>query len=114
MLAVFAWPVVSMLAELDERSDTANIPLVIPPVRLPLGLLLMALFDRRETVALPGRAAPVPHRVKLPGTRGGSESASMSATFVYFILPAVLLILGLPIFVVLTLTSTAAIRSSRT
>ena len=33
----------------------------------------------------------------------------MSATFVYFILPAILLILGLPIFVVLTLTSTAAI-----
>jgi C4-dicarboxylate transporter DctM subunit len=33
----------------------------------------------------------------------------MSATFVYFILPAVLLLLGLPIFVVLTLTSTAAI-----
>ncbi len=33
----------------------------------------------------------------------------MSATFVYFIVPAILLILGLPIFVVLTLTSTAAI-----
>jgi C4-dicarboxylate transporter DctM subunit len=33
----------------------------------------------------------------------------MSATFVYFVLPALLLILGLPIFVVLTLTSTAAI-----
>jgi C4-dicarboxylate transporter DctM subunit len=33
----------------------------------------------------------------------------MSATFVYFILPAILLIVGLPIFVVLTLTSTAAI-----
>jgi C4-dicarboxylate transporter DctM subunit len=33
----------------------------------------------------------------------------MSATFVYFILPAILLIIGLPIFVVLTLTSTAAI-----
>jgi C4-dicarboxylate transporter DctM subunit len=33
----------------------------------------------------------------------------MSATFVYFILPAILLILGLPIFVVLILTSTAAI-----
>jgi C4-dicarboxylate transporter, DctM subunit len=31
------------------------------------------------------------------------------ATFVYFILPAILLILGLPIFVVLALTSTAAI-----
>ncbi|MGD0148362.1 MAG: TRAP transporter large permease [Xanthobacteraceae bacterium] len=33
----------------------------------------------------------------------------MAATFVYFILPALLLILGLPIFVVLILTSTAAI-----
>jgi len=33
----------------------------------------------------------------------------MAATFVYFILPAILLILGLPIFVVLTLSSTAAI-----
>jgi len=33
----------------------------------------------------------------------------MAATFVYFILPAILLIVGLPIFVVLILTSTAAI-----
>src|ERR1700733_15757528 len=33
----------------------------------------------------------------------------MAATFVYFILPALLLILGLPIFVVLILTATAAI-----
>src|SRR6202171_5683152 len=33
----------------------------------------------------------------------------MAATFVYFILPALLLIAGLPIFVVLILTSTAAI-----
>ena len=33
----------------------------------------------------------------------------MSAMFVYFVLPALLLILGLPIFVVLTLTSVAAI-----
>jgi C4-dicarboxylate transporter DctM subunit len=33
----------------------------------------------------------------------------MAATFVYFILPALLLIVGLPIFVVLILTSTAAI-----
>jgi C4-dicarboxylate transporter DctM subunit len=33
----------------------------------------------------------------------------MAVTFVYFILPAILLILGLPIFVVLILTSTAAI-----
>src|SRR6202050_5863203 len=33
----------------------------------------------------------------------------MSAGFVYFVLPTILLILGLPIFVVLILTSTAAI-----
>jgi TRAP-type C4-dicarboxylate transport system permease small subunit len=44
MLAVFAWPVVSMLAELDQRSDTANIPLVIPQSALPIGLALTALL----------------------------------------------------------------------
>jgi TRAP-type C4-dicarboxylate transport system permease small subunit len=44
MLAIFAWPVMTMLAELDQRSETANIPLVIPQAMLPLGLLLMALL----------------------------------------------------------------------
>jgi TRAP-type C4-dicarboxylate transport system permease small subunit len=44
MLAVFAWPVMTMLAELDQKSDMANIPLVIPQAVLPLGLLLMALL----------------------------------------------------------------------
>ena len=44
MLAVFAWPVMTMLAELDQRSSSANIPLVIPQAALPLGLLLMALL----------------------------------------------------------------------
>jgi C4-dicarboxylate transporter, DctQ subunit len=44
MLAVFAWPVMTMLTELDQRSETANIPLVIPQGALPLGLLLMALL----------------------------------------------------------------------
>jgi TRAP-type C4-dicarboxylate transport system permease small subunit len=44
LLAVFAWPVMTMLAELDQRSDMANIPLVIPQAALPLGLLLMALL----------------------------------------------------------------------
>src|SRR5271169_1436833 len=33
-----------MLAELDQRSASANIPLVIPQAALPLGLLLMALL----------------------------------------------------------------------
>lgn len=57
MLAMFAWPVVTMLAELDERSDTANIPLVIPQSALPLGLLLTALLIAvRLIVHGPGRA----------------------------------------------------------
>jgi TRAP-type C4-dicarboxylate transport system permease small subunit len=44
MLAIFAWPVITMLGELDERSETANIPLAIPQAVVPLGLLLMALL----------------------------------------------------------------------
>jgi TRAP-type C4-dicarboxylate transport system permease small subunit len=44
LLAIFAWPVMTMLAELDQRSASANIPLVIPQAVLPLGLLLMALL----------------------------------------------------------------------
>ncbi len=43
-LAIFAWPVMTMLAELDERSESANIPLVIPQAALPIGLLLMAVL----------------------------------------------------------------------
>lgn len=61
-LAVFAWPVVSMLAELDQRSDTANIPLVIPQSALPIGLLLMAfLIAVRLIVCGPGRPDTEPH-----------------------------------------------------
>ncbi len=43
-LAIFAWPVIAMLEELDERSDAANIPLVLPQAAVPIGLLLMALL----------------------------------------------------------------------
>jgi TRAP-type C4-dicarboxylate transport system permease small subunit len=56
MLAIFAWPVVSMLVELNERSDTANIPLAIPQSALPIGLLLTAfLIVVRLIVYGPGR-----------------------------------------------------------
>src|ERR1700730_8398743 len=44
MLAIFAWPVMTMLAELDQRSAMANIPLVVPQAVVPFGLLLMALL----------------------------------------------------------------------
>lgn len=43
-LAVFAWPVIRMLAQFDQRSQAANIPLVIPQAMVPLGLSLMALL----------------------------------------------------------------------
>ena len=43
-LAIFAWPVMTMLAELDQRSESANIPLVIPQAVIPIGLLIMALL----------------------------------------------------------------------
>ena len=43
-LAIFAWPVMTMLAELDQRSESANIPLVIPQAVVPIGLLIMALL----------------------------------------------------------------------
>jgi len=43
-VAAFAWPVMTMFYELDQRSETANIPLVIPQSAVPIGLLLMALL----------------------------------------------------------------------
>ena len=63
MLAMFAWPVVSMLAELNERSDTADIPLAIPQSALPIGLLLTAfLIAARLILHGPGRPDLEPGR----------------------------------------------------
>ena len=43
-VAIFAWPVITMLAQFDQRSQAANIPLVLPQAMLPIGLSLMALL----------------------------------------------------------------------
>jgi TRAP-type C4-dicarboxylate transport system permease small subunit len=51
-LAIFAWPVMTMLAELDQRSESANIPLVIPQAVVPLGLALMALLIAVRLIVL--------------------------------------------------------------
>ncbi|MFZ3357699.1 MAG: TRAP transporter small permease [Xanthobacteraceae bacterium] len=51
-VAVFAWPVMSMLYDLDQRSETANIPLVIPQSAVPVGLLLMALLIAARLIAV--------------------------------------------------------------
>jgi TRAP-type C4-dicarboxylate transport system permease small subunit len=54
-VAVFAWPVITMLAHFDQRSQAANIPLVIPQSLLPIGLSLMALLIAMRLI-LQGRA----------------------------------------------------------
>jgi TRAP-type C4-dicarboxylate transport system permease small subunit len=43
-ITAFAWPVITQLAEFDERSQAANFPLVIPQAMIPLGYTLMALL----------------------------------------------------------------------
>jgi TRAP-type C4-dicarboxylate transport system permease small subunit len=44
ILIWLAWPVITMLAEYDQRSEAADIPLVIPQALVPIGLGLMALL----------------------------------------------------------------------
>jgi TRAP-type C4-dicarboxylate transport system permease small subunit len=43
-VAAFAYPVISQLAEFDERSQAANFPLVIPQAMVPIGYTLMGLL----------------------------------------------------------------------
>jgi TRAP-type C4-dicarboxylate transport system permease small subunit len=43
-VTVFAWPVITQLADFDERSQAANFPLFIPQAMVPLGYSLMALL----------------------------------------------------------------------
>ena len=51
-VAVFAWPVMTMFYELDQRSETANIPLIIPQSAVPVGVLLMALLIAARLAAV--------------------------------------------------------------
>ena len=44
ILVILCWPAVQMLAEFDERSETADIPLVIPQAMVPIGLGLNAFL----------------------------------------------------------------------
>jgi TRAP-type C4-dicarboxylate transport system permease small subunit len=55
-VAVFAWPVISQLAEFDERSQAANFPLVVPQAMIPLGYTLMALLVAVRLMQRPSRA----------------------------------------------------------
>jgi TRAP-type C4-dicarboxylate transport system permease small subunit len=43
-IIVVGWPAIEMLAEFDERSQAANIPLAIPQALIPIGLALNAIL----------------------------------------------------------------------
>jgi TRAP-type C4-dicarboxylate transport system permease small subunit len=50
-LIVLGWPAVEMLAEFDQRSQAAEIPLVIPQALVPIGLGLTALLVGVRVIA---------------------------------------------------------------
>ena len=63
-VTVFAWPVITQLAAFDERSQAANVPLVIPQAMLPLGYSAMALLVAVRLVRRwqpPAGGADAPH-----------------------------------------------------
>jgi len=43
-IVIFAWPVIRDLAVFDQRSQSADIPLVIPQAMIPIGLSIMAFL----------------------------------------------------------------------
>jgi len=50
-LIVVGWPVIQMLAEFDQRSQAADIPLVIPQALIPIGLGLNAVLVLARLIA---------------------------------------------------------------
>ena len=44
LIVVFAWPVIHDLWAFDQRSQSAEVPLVIPQFMVPLGLSIMAVL----------------------------------------------------------------------
>ena len=44
VIIVVGWPAIQMLAEFDQRSQVADIPLVLPQALIPIGLGLNAFF----------------------------------------------------------------------
>jgi TRAP-type C4-dicarboxylate transport system permease small subunit len=54
-IVIVAWPVVRQLAEFDQRSQAANIPLAIPQAMVPIGLSIMALLVAVRLITRSGR-----------------------------------------------------------
>ena len=67
-VTAFAWPVITQLAEFDERSQAANFPLVIPQAMIPLGYTLMALLVAVRLMQRPSRQGDA-------GAAGGADAS---------------------------------------
>jgi TRAP-type C4-dicarboxylate transport system permease small subunit len=63
ILIGLAWPVIHMLAEFDQRSQAADVPLYIPQALIPIGLGLNAILTvgRLITKSLRKRGVPDEH-----------------------------------------------------
>jgi TRAP-type C4-dicarboxylate transport system permease small subunit len=64
-LVVLGWPAIEMLAEFDQRSQAADIPLVIPQALVPIGLALNAFLVAVRLVL---------QHTSLAEVRGGRET----------------------------------------
>ena len=97
ILIVVGWPAIQMLAEFDQRSQAADIPLVLPQALVPIGLGLNALFvaarlvehirTERAMRVEPARRSDVPRG----GHPDGARRPRVPATLVFFVLPVILL-----------------------
>ena len=57
-VTAFAYPIITQLAEFDQRSAAANFPLAVPQAMIPIGFSLMALLVAVRLLA--GRHEPDP------------------------------------------------------
>jgi TRAP-type C4-dicarboxylate transport system permease small subunit len=44
LIVIFSWPVIRDLWAFDQRSQSADVPMVIPQAMVPIGLSIMALL----------------------------------------------------------------------
>jgi C4-dicarboxylate transporter DctQ subunit len=57
-LIVFAWPVIRDLWNFDQRSQSAEIPMVIPQAMIPIGFAVMILMTVARLLTGGDRASP--------------------------------------------------------
>jgi C4-dicarboxylate transporter DctQ subunit len=44
LIVIFSWPVIRNLWEFDQRSQSADVPMVVPQAMIPIGMGIMALL----------------------------------------------------------------------